>query len=195
MNDTKKNKKTDPAAEKAAEDVKAETAKAAEAEDAEAEEAAGEPAAGGKEDGSDDLAKELQESQDRYLRLMAEYDNFRKRSAKEKEGIYADATAAAYSGLLPVLDNFERAFESPDASPDDFRKGVEMTQKQLLEVFEKAGVEIFGKPGDPFDPNLHNAVMHVDDDQYGDNEIVEVFQKGYKLGDRILRHAMVKVAN
>ena len=187
MNDTKKNKKTDPAAEKAAEDVKAETAKAAEAEDAEAEEAAaepaeeaaGEPAAGGKEDGSDDLAKELQESQDRYLRLMAEYDNFRKRSAKEKEGIYADATAAAYSGLLPVLDNFERAFESPDASPDDFRKGVEMTQKQLLEVFEKAGVEIFGKPGDPF----------------GDNEIVEVFQKGYKLGDRILRHAMVKVAN
>ena len=114
MNDTKKNKKTDPAAEKAAEDVKAETAKAAEAEDAEAEEAAaepaeeaaGEPAAGGKEDGSDDLAKELQESQDRYLRLMAEYDNFRKRSAKEKEGIYADATAAAYSGLLAGLWEF-----------------------------------------------------------------------------------------
>lgn len=204
MKDIKKNKKADPAAE-AAEEVKEETAKAAEAEaeDAAAEEAAaepaedaaGEPAAGREEDGSDNLAKELQESQDRYLRLMAEYDNFRKRTAKEKEGIYADATVTAYSGLLPVLDNFERAFESPDASPEDFRKGVEMTQKQLLDVFEKAGVEPFGKPGDPFDPTIHNAVMHVDDDQYGDNEIVEVFQKGYKLGDRILRHAMVKVAN
>ena len=143
----------------------------------------------------DVLQKALEEEQNRYLRLMAEYDNFRKRTAKEKTGIYADATADAYTGLLPVLDNFDRAFENADASPEDFMKGMEMTRNQLLAVFEKAGVESFGEAGEPFDPNLHNAVSHIEDPEQGDNVLAQVYQKGYKIGDKVLRHAMVVVAN
>jgi len=206
MNTTTK-KPTDPAEEPNVEETAAEE-ETAKAEEAAAEEAAAEtaeetgetePSAGSEPDEApselDGLQKELEASQDRYLRLMAEYDNFRKRSAREKDSIYSDARAASYTELIPVLDNFERAFQNPDVSPEDFRKGVEMTEKQLRDVFEKAGVEAFGEPGDAFDPNIHNAVMHVEDEELGDNVIAEVFQKGYKMGDRILRHAMVKVAN
>ena len=143
----------------------------------------------------DSLQKALEEEQNRYLRLMAEYDNFRKRTAKEKTATYSDAKADAFTGLLPVLDNFDRAFENEEAAPEDFRKGIEMTRDQLLAAFEKAGVEAFGEPGEPFDPNIHNAVSHIEDPELGDNVLAQVFQKGYKLGDRVLRHAMVVVAN
>lgn len=143
----------------------------------------------------DSLQKALEEEQNRYLRLMAEYDNFRKRTAKEKTATYSDAKADAFTGLLPVLDNFDRAFENEEAAPEDFRKGIEMTRDQLLAAFEKAGVEAFGEPGEAFDPNIHNAVSHIEDPELGDNVLAQVFQKGYKLGDRVLRHAMVVVAN
>ena len=159
-----------------------------------AEEAAEAPA----EEASDELAslqKALEEEQNRYLRLMAEYDNFRKRSAREKDGIYTDAKADTFTSLLPVLDNFDRAFENADASPEDFRKGIEMTRDQVLAVFEKAGVEAYGEAGEPFDPNIHNAVSHIEDPEQGENVLAQVFQKGYKLGDKVLRHAMVVVAN
>lgn len=143
----------------------------------------------------DSLQKAIEEEQNRYLRLMAEYDNFRKRSAREKDNIYSDAKADAFTSLLPVLDNFDRAFENTDASPEDFQKGMEMTRDQLLLVFEKAGVEAFGEAGEAFDPNLHNAVSHVEDPDLGENILSAVYQKGYKLGDKVLRHAMVVVAN
>ena len=173
-----------------------------EAVDTEAAEAAGEPVEEPAEepteessDELDNLQKALEEEQNRYLRLMAEYDNFRKRSAKEKDGIYTDAKADTFTSLLPVLDNFDRAFENEDASPEDFRKGIEMTRDQILAVFEKAGVEAYGEAGDPFDPNIHNAVSHIEDPEQGENVLAQVFQKGYKLGDKVLRHAMVVVAN
>lgn len=189
MNETKK-KPTEEELEQ--EVVEEETAEAAE-ETAEevTEETPEEPA----DDELDTLQKALEEEQNRYLRLMAEYDNFRKRSAREKDGIYTDAKADAFTSLLPVLDNFDRAFENEDASPEDFRKGVEMTRDQLLAVFEKAGVESYGEAGEPFDPNLHNAVSHIEDPEQGENVLAQVFQKGYKLGDKVLRHAMVVVAN
>ena len=163
-----------------------------------AEEPVEEPAEEPAEESSDELdnlQKALEEEQNRYLRLMAEYDNFRKRSAKEKDGIYTDAKADTFTSLLPVLDNFDRAFENEDASPEDFRKGIEMTRDQILAVFEKAGVEAYGEAGDPFDPNIHNAVSHIEDPEQGENVLAQVFQKGYKLGDKVLRHAMVVVAN
>ena len=134
---------------------------------------------------------ECEDCQDRYMRMMAEYDNFRKRSAKEKEGVWADAYSDCIAHLLPILDNLERASKS-----DNFEavaKGLEMTVKAFDDAMEKMGVtEIECKT---FDPNLHNAVMHVEDEQYGDGEIVEVFQKGYCKGDKVIRYAMVKVAN
>ncbi|MBQ1706693.1 MAG: nucleotide exchange factor GrpE, partial [Clostridia bacterium] len=155
--------------------------------DTEPAEAAEEPAEEPAEESSDELdnlQKALEEEQNRYLRLMAEYDNFRKRSAREKDGIYTDAKADTFTSLLPVLDNFDRAFENEDASPEDFRKGIEMTRDQILAVFEKAGVEAYGEAGDPFDPNIHNAVSHIEDPEQGENVLAQVFQKGYKLGDK-----------
>ena len=134
---------------------------------------------------------ECDAANDRYLRMMAEYENFRKRSAKEKDGIYADAYSDCIANLLPILDNLERAGKS-----DNFEavaKGLELTVKAFDDALQKMGVtEIETKT---FDPNLHNAVMHVEDDQYGESEIVEVFQKGYCKGDKVIRYAMVKVAN
>ena len=147
------------------------------------------------EENSEKLEKELKEAKDNYLRLMAEYDNFRKRSAKEKDRIYGDTKSAVYLELLQVLDNFDRAVENADASEEDFRQGMRMIHQQLISIFQKDGVEAFGKPGDEFDPNLHNAVMHEENDEKGENEITDVFQKGYRMGDRIIRHAMVKVVN
>ena len=131
---------------------------------------------------------------DSYLRLAADYDNFRKRTIKEKEASYGNGKADAVEKLLPVYDNLERALNQPteDAA---YKKGVEMTFNQLVSIFTSLGVEIFGNVGDEFDPNLHNAVMHTDDETLGENVISQVFQKGFKLGDKIVRFAMVQVAN
>ena len=131
---------------------------------------------------------------DAYLRLAADYDNFRKRTIKEKEASYGNGKADAIEKLLPVYDNLERALNQPteDAA---YKKGVEMTFTQLVNIFTALGVEIFGNVGDEFDPNLHNAIMHTDDETLGENVISQVFQKGFKLGEKIVRFAMVQVAN
>ena len=131
---------------------------------------------------------------DAHLRLAAEYDNFRKRTAKEKELSYTNGKSDAVEKLLPVYDNLERALNQPteDAA---YKKGVEMTMNELTKIFTALGVEIFGQVGDAFDPTLHNAVMHTEDETLGENVISQVFQKGFKLGDKIVRFAMVQVAN
>ena len=131
---------------------------------------------------------------DRYLRLMAEYDNFRKRSAKERENIYTDVRVDTVSKFLPVYDNLQRALATATAD-EAYKKGVEMTFNQLCEVFRKLGVEEIEAVGKTFDPNYHNAVMHVDDDEKGESEILEEFQKGFKVGEKVIRFSMVKVAN
>ena len=130
---------------------------------------------------------------DRYLRMLAEYDNFRRRAAKEKDGIYADAYSDAIGALLPVLDNLDRAVGCTDA--EALSGGLALTLKSFTEALAKLGVEEIKAEGEPFDPNLHNAVMHVDDESAGEGQVVEVFQKGYKKGDKVIRHAVVKVAN
>ncbi|MBO5078259.1 MAG: nucleotide exchange factor GrpE [Oscillospiraceae bacterium] len=131
---------------------------------------------------------------DAYLRLAADYDNFRKRTVKEKEQSYGNGKADAVEKLLPVYDNLERAMNQPteDAA---YKKGVEMTMTQLVSILNGLGVEIFGNVGEQFDPNIHNAVMHTEDDSVEDNTITQVFQKGFKLGEKIVRFAMVQVAN
>lgn len=131
---------------------------------------------------------------DSYLRLAAEFDNFRKRTAKEKEASYGNGKADAVVKLLPIYDNLERALNQPteDAA---YKKGVELTMNELVKIFTGLGVEIFGAPGDSFDPNLHNAVMHTEDESLGENVIAQVFQKGFKVGDKVVRFAMVQVAN
>ena len=131
---------------------------------------------------------------DAHLRLAAEYDNFRKRTIKEKEASYGNGKADAVAKMLPVYDNLERALnqETSDAA---YKKGVEMTMNELVKIFTSLGVEIFGNVGDEFDPNLHNAVMHIDSEELGENTIAQVFQKGFKIGEKIVRFAMVQVAN
>lgn len=141
------------------------------------------------------LQKQLDEQQDRYLRLYAEYDNFRKRSQKEKEDTHTSARADVIKNILPVLDNFERAANNADASFEDYRKGVEMIFTQFNDLLKKTGVETFGEVGEEFDPNMHNAVMHIESDDLGENVIAQVFQKGYKLGNTVIRFATVQVAN
>ena len=138
----------------------------------------------------------LSEEQDKYMRLYAEYDKFRRRSAKEREGIYAEAYCDALVQILPILDTLERAaqFSTEDAD-SPMAKGLELTLKSFAETLSKMGVCEIEAEGKEFDPNLHNAVMHVEDESVGENVVVEVFMKGYKKGDKILRHAMVKVAN
>ena len=131
---------------------------------------------------------------DRYLRMAAEYDNFRKRSQKEREGLYADIKADTLLKFLPVYDNLERALSTP-TSDEAYRKGVEMTMVQFNQTLEKLGITEIPALGEKFDPNVHNAVMHVEDESLGENEVVEVFQKGFKLNDKVIRFAMVKVAN
>ncbi|MBQ8510665.1 MAG: nucleotide exchange factor GrpE [Clostridia bacterium] len=141
-----------------------------------------------------DKAKaELTETTDKYMRVCAEYDNFRKRSAKEREGIFADAYSDALKEILPVIDNLERAANYTE--PDKLVDGLQLIFKGAGDMLAKLGVEAFGEAGDKFDPNIHNAVMHVEDEAIEEETVVEVFQKGYKKGDRIIRHAMVKVAN
>ena len=142
------------------------------------------------------LTAELSEEQEKYMRLYAEYDNFRKRSAKEREGVYADAYCDALVQILPILDTLERAaqFSTEDAE-SAMAKGLELTLKSFVETMNKMGVYEIEALGKEFDPNFHNAVMHVDDESVGENVVVEVFMKGYKRGDKVLRHSMVKVAN
>ncbi len=131
---------------------------------------------------------------DSFLRLAADYDNFRKRTVKEKEASYGNGKADAVEKLLPVYDNLERALNQP-TEDEAYKKGVEMTMNQLVSIFAGLGVEIFGEKGDTFDPALHNAVMHVEEEDTPENTITQVFQKGFKLGDKIVRFAMVQVAN
>ena len=142
------------------------------------------------ESAQNDLAAE----KDKNLRLRAEYDNFRKRSARERDNIYADVKADTLKKLLPIFDNLERALRQETAD-EAYKKGVEMTMQGLLEIMGKLNVEVFGEVGEAFDPAIHNAVMHVEDESLGENEVVEVFQKGFKLNDKVIRFAMVKVAN
>ncbi len=141
-----------------------------------------------------ELEAQLKREQDNYLRLAAEYDNFRKRSQKERDNLYTEIRAEIVGKFLPVYDNLERAL-LVETSDEAYKKGVEMTMTGLTEVMQKLGVESFGQPGDVFDPNLHNAVMHVEDDAAQENTIVEVFQKGFRVEDKMIRFAMVKVAN
>ena len=131
---------------------------------------------------------------DAHLRLAAEYDNFRKRTIKEKDAAYGNGKADAMAKLLPVYDNLERALNQA-CTDEAFKKGVEMTMNELVNIFTGLGVEIFGNVGDEFDPNIHNAVMHVDNEELGENVISMVFQKGFKIGDKVVRFAMVQVAN
>ncbi|MBQ7384486.1 MAG: nucleotide exchange factor GrpE [Clostridia bacterium] len=137
----------------------------------------------------------LAEANDKYTRLFAEYDNYRKRSVKEREGIYTDAYVDAVSEILPILDNMERALQYKDTENENITRGLEMIMKSFIDTLAKMGVSEIEALGKPFDPNLHNAVMHIDDEAYGEGEIVEVFMKGYIRGDKVLRHSMVKVAN
>ncbi|MBE6916546.1 MAG: nucleotide exchange factor GrpE [Ruminococcaceae bacterium] len=131
---------------------------------------------------------------DAHLRLAAEFDNYRKRTQKEKEAAYGNGRADAVEKLLSVYDNLQRALQQETADAA-YKKGVELTMTELVKILNGLGVEIFGAVGDEFDPNIHNAILHVDDENYGENVICQVFQQGFKLGDKIVRFAMVQVAN
>ena len=142
----------------------------------------------------DPVQDALLQEQNKFLRLAAEYDNYRKRTAKEKESIWADAKASVVASFLPVYDNLERALKQ-DTADEAYKKGVEMTMNQLKSVLEKLGITEIDALGKPFDPALHNAVMHVEDENFGENTVAEVFQAGFMLGEKVIRFAMVKVAN
>lgn len=189
-----------PAAEPELEET-AETAAAAETveteEKAAAEAAAPEEASSPKKpepEKPDAAEKKYAELNDRYLRMLAEYDNFRKRSQREKDAVYPAAVAGTVEKFLPVVDAFERALAC-ECSDAGFKKGVDMIYDSLLKALEELGVHAFGEAGDAFDANLHNAVMHVEDESLGTNVVSMVMQKGYRIGERVLRYAMVSVAN
>ena len=187
----KKEKKAAPETEAPEEEVLEEPAEAAGTEPQtdtpgpEPETAAGEASA---------PAQEQTVPKEQFLRLAAEYDNYRKRTAKEKENLWTDAKADTVQAFLPVYDNLERALKQETAD-EAFKKGVEMTMNQLKEVFAKLGVTEIDAQGKPFDPNLHNAVMHIEDDNLGENTVAQVFQAGFMLGEKVIRFAMVQVAN
>ncbi len=141
------------------------------------------------------LQAELAAQKEQYLRVLAEYDNFRKRTQNEKAAIYNNAVSDTVQAILPIADNIERALSQENASAEDMRKGVEMIESEIKAVLEKLSITAIGEVGEAFDPNLHNAVAHVDSEELGENVISAVFQKGYLLGDRVIRHAMVQVAN
>ena len=196
----KKEKKTAKAEEK--EKVTAEAAEAekkteaTEAEAAEttdpAENAAEQPAE--KTDVEKKLCEQLKQKDEKLLRIAAEYDNYRKRTAKEKEETYQNATMNVLGEFLEVADNFERA-KNAESEIEDYKKGIEMIFSQFLDKMKKLGAEPFGEAGDTFDPELHMAVSHIEDESKGEGEITEVYQRGYKLGDKVIRHAVVIVAN
>ena len=161
----------------------------------------GEPAAQEEGETPDPLMAELEslktqvaQQEDKYLRLAAEYDNYRRRTTREKESIWNDAKAEAAVAFLPVYDNLERALKQETAD-EAYKKGVEMTMTQLKSVLEKLGITEIDALGKPFDPALHNAVMHVEDENLGENTVAEVFQAGFMLGEKVIRFAMVKVAH
>ena len=131
---------------------------------------------------------------DAHLRVAAEFDNYRKRTVKEKEASYGNGKADAVAKMLPVYDNLERALNQ-DTADAAYKKGVELTMNELVKIFTSLGVEIFGNVGDVFDPNLHNAVMHIENEELEENTVSQVFQKGFKIGDKVVRFAMVQVAN
>ena len=179
-----------------------ETLKAAEAPETEAPEPEQpEPAEPEAQAAPDPLLEELEslknrlaDQEEKFLRLAAEYDNFRKRSQREKEAAWSDAKAETVKAFLPVYDNLERALKQETAD-EAYKKGVEMTMTGLKEILTKLGLEEIPALGQPFDPNLHNAVMHVEDESAGENTVVEVFQAGFRAGEKVVRFAMVKVAN
>ena len=141
------------------------------------------------------LRAEYEALNDRYMRTLAEYDNFRKRTQKDIEQRVSYTKTDMLSKILPVVDNFERAAFNANSDFDGYKKGIEMTVNQFLEILKSLGVEAFGEVGEEFDPNFHNGVMHVDDENLGENVIADVFMKGYKIGDKVIRPATVKVAN
>ena len=146
------------------------------------------------QDGEAKLQAQVADLNDRLLRTMAEYDNFRKRSQREKESIYPQATAAAVAQFVPVADTIERALAAPCAD-EEYKKGVEMILQNFNDILAKMGVEAFGAPGDTFDPQVHNAVMHIEDENLGENIVAAELQKGYTYRDSVVRHSMVQVAN
>lgn len=141
------------------------------------------------------LEEQLAQAKDSMLRTAAEYANYRARSAKEKEQTFSNAKSTVVAELLPVIDNLERALNAENSDYEALQKGVEMTLDGLKSAFEKLGVEAYGAAGDTFDPNLHNAVMHIEDEALEANVVAEVFQKGYRIEERVIRPAMVKTAN
>ena len=143
----------------------------------------------------EEAQKQAKDNLDKYIRQLAEFENFRKRSNSEKTAMYSNGVRDTVEKLLPVIDNFERAVEAADDKEDPMYKGVEMILKQFMEILENLGVKEIPSKGEPFDPNVHSAVMHVDDESCDENVVVEVFQKGYTLGDKVIRPSMVKVAN
>ena len=194
----KKAEQTEEGAEKESavgQDIDAEAAKAEEGKDSEKKEKRRFGRKASKEEEKiAALEKEKAELNDKFLRICAEYDNFRKRSQKEKDALYGDVKANTVTQFLPVYDNLERALKQ-NTEDEAYKKGVEMIMTQFCSTLEKLGVTEIECLGEKFDPTMHNAVMHVDDEEKGENEIVEVFQKGFKLGDKVIRFAMVKVAN
>ncbi|MEE1319753.1 MAG: nucleotide exchange factor GrpE [Ruminococcus sp.] len=141
------------------------------------------------------LEDEVTAQKDKYMRLAAEYDNYRKRTANEKLSLYDDATAKAVTELLPVADSVRMALENLANADPEIIKGIELISNQLNKSFEKLKIEAYGKIGDTFDPNLHNAISKIENEELGENTLAQVFQTGYKIGDKIIRHAMVQVAN
>ena len=147
-----------------------------------------------KESETEQLQKQLAAEHDQHLRLAAEYDNFRKRSRKEKEALYTDVKAETVEKFLPVFDDLERALAN-ETSDEAYKKGVELIMTELRKIMTGLGVEEFGESGDAFDPNAHNAVMHIESEELGENTIAQVFQKGFRIGEKVIRHAVVQVAN
>ena len=145
-------------------------------------------------DPTEELKAKLLAEHDNYLRLAAEYDNFRKRTQKEREALYTDIKAETVGKFLPVFDNLQRAL-AQETADEAYKKGVEMTMTGLMTIMESLGVKSFGEVGEAFDPVYHNAVMHKDDESFGESVICEVFQTGFKVGEKVVRHAMVVVAN
>ena len=190
MSKKNKEKKDQPVTEETAsevEELKEETS----VEEAPAEEA---PKEEPKESELEKAQKAQAQEHDQYLRLAAEYDNFRKRSRKEKEALYTDVKVETVAKFLPVYDNLERALAN-ETSDEAYKKGVELILAEFKKIMSGLGVEEFGEAGDAFDPNAHNAVMHIENEELGENVIAQVFQKGFRIGEKVIRHAVVQVAN
>lgn len=195
---SKKKEKKDPIQEApAAEEILEERAEAAEDAGAETEPQADPPGEAPEAAAPEDTEAPVLEQmvpKEQFLRLAAEYDNYRKRTAREKENLWTEAKADTVQAFLPVYDNLERALKQ-DTADEAYKKGVEMIMAQMKEVFAKLGVTEIEAQGQPFDPNLHNAVMHIEDENLGENTVAQVFQAGFMLGEKVIRFAMVQVAN